>query len=147
MQVIGFGLNKVSAEKFPEFTRKTEIETNIEFKDLSKQEVSIIGDNDALKIDFIFTISYNLKEAKKKKKGAELIFDGHVLLSAEKDASKEIQKHWKKKDLPNGFKVPLFNIILQRCTVKALQLEEELNLPTHFPLPRLKGRPKQEDSK
>jgi len=36
----------------------------------------------------------------------------------------------------------LFNIILKKSTLKALQIEEELNIPLHMQLPSLKKQEK-----
>jgi hypothetical protein len=63
-----------------------------------------------------------------------------VLLLTEKDESKDILKKWKNKKMPEEFRVPLFNIILTKSNLRALQLEEELNLPTHIPLPRIRNQ-------
>jgi hypothetical protein len=45
-------------------------------------------------------------------------------------------KLWKKKEMPNAMRLPIFNFILRKCTAKALTLQDELGLPTHIPLPR-----------
>jgi len=52
--------------------------------------------------------------------------------------SKEVLKKWKDKEIPEDFRLVLFNIILKKSSLRALQLEEEMNLPTHFPLPSIK---------
>ena len=69
---------------------------------------------------------------------AKVVFKGVVLATLDKsDDVKKILKEWKKKKLPDNLKIPLFNFIISKCNLKALQLEEELALPSHIPLPRL----------
>ena len=46
------------------------------------------------------------------------------------------------KKIPEKFKEIIFNSIFRKCNLKALQFEEELNLPPHLPLPsfKIKGK-------
>ena len=55
---------------------------------------------------------------------------------------KEIVKEWKKKKMDPQIKEQVFNLILRRCNVKAFSLEEDLNLPTHFPMPQVQKEQK-----
>ena len=40
------------------------------------------------------------------------------------------------------FRILLFNIILRKANIKALELEEQMNLTLHIPLPTLKKQKK-----
>ena len=150
MQLIGFNLNKIKAEKSPAFKRSS-INTNIEFIEVEKDKLDLLKDTEALKIAFIFSIAYTDAEAKEQKKEekeeqkhGEISFEGTVLFSANKDESKDLTKSWKKKQIPEQFRIPLINFILKRCSVKALSLEEDLNLPSHIPFPQIrKGQQEQ----
>lgn len=138
MQIIGFNLTKLLAEKSPEFKRGT-INTNIEFTNLEKSELDLLKDSQAVNISFIYTILYeteNGKEQKKKKQG-EVSIEGNIIISVTKEQSKNLQKAWKKKTLDNEFKLPLFNFILRKCSIKAAQLEDDIGLPVHIPIPRI----------
>ena len=137
MQVIGFGLTKIIAEKVPEFKGLSGTNTDIEFTNIEKEEIALLERQEPVKISFIYRILYENKEQKKAEKLAEVSFEGFVVLSAEKEEAKEIMKSWKKKELPISFKVPIFNVILKKCSVKALQLEEEIGIPTHFQFPQI----------
>lgn len=138
MRVIGFNFTKVSAERQPSFKSKSAINTDIEFKDIDKEELDLLKDKEPVKVSFLFKITYTNQENKKDKNpDAELSFEGSIILSTDKEESKEILKSWKKKEMPNSFKIPMFNLILKKCTPKALQLQDELNLPSHIPMPQL----------
>jgi len=144
MQLLGFNFEKITANKEKEFSRKSEINTNIEFTEMEEQDSKLISTKKVIKVSFLFEVKYKNKEKKKKNIEANLEFQGNLILSAEKKESKEIIKHWKNKEVPNSFKIPLFNVILQRCNVKALQLEDDLNIPPHVPFPKIAPKPKQE---
>ena len=51
-----------------------------------------------------------------------------------------LDKGWKDKEIPEEFRIAIFNIILRKASVRALQLEEELNLPYHMPFPSIKSQ-------
>ena len=168
MQVIGFNFTKIAAER-PTELKKGPINTNIEFLDLKKESVSLLKDMDAVKISFGLSIDYNEnseeqknvnnKESKKENKKsksfpsspqstpqAQIKFNGNIVLSVEKDELKDLEKSWKNKELPNATKIPLFNLILKKSSPKALQLQDELNLPSHIPLPMIKSMPQNSNS-
>lgn len=137
-QVLGFNFTKISGEraitlKDVKNPKERKITTNIEFTDFEKESIPLLNE-EAAKVSFKFSIVYEPKQA-------ELSFTGVIILKADKEGLKNMIKAWKKKQLPPEMQVPLFNIILNRCTIKALQLEQDLNLPTHIPLPRLSKNP------
>jgi hypothetical protein len=54
-----------------------------------------------------------------------------------------ISKNSGTKKIPDKMRVPIFNFIMSKCNIKALSLEDDLNLPYHIPMPRLE--PPKED--
>jgi len=140
MQVIGFNFEKISAEKKKGVEGKIQISSNIQIKSIKKENISIVKDKPTLKIDFEFKIDY-------KPNLAEINLQGVVLVTVEKDESKAILKKWKNKKIDEDVRIPLFNIILTKSNLRALQLEEELNLPTHIPLPRIRPQSDQNPNK
>mgnify|MGYP001576040919 FL=1 len=56
----------------------------------------------------------------------------------DKELSKEFIKSWKNKEIPKDRMINLYNFILKKCSVRALQLEEDLNLQPHIPFPQVK---------
>jgi hypothetical protein len=57
---------------------------------------------------------------------------------AESKIIKDFIKQWKQKKLPEEHRILIFNVILKKSNLKAMQLEDELNLPLHIPLPSVK---------
>ncbi|MDO8459972.1 MAG: hypothetical protein Q7S74_02595 [Nanoarchaeota archaeon] len=137
MKVIGFNFTKFKAEKNADFKQSSSMNTSIEFLDLSKEEVSLLKDSEVIKLFFRHTFSHILKEEKKEIKQAEVAIDGIIILSLSKEEAKEIKKFWKKKQLPEQLKIVIFNIILRKCLVKSIVLEEEIGLPLRIPVPHV----------
>lgn len=129
MKIIGFNLSKILAEKKEKTEGKIQINQNINIKEVIKDKIPI-SQNEILSVKFVFTVDYSEDFAK-------LEFEGNVLLLPEKEELKVFLKSWKDKKVPDEFRTPLFNFIMSKCNIKALNLEEELSLPHHIPLPRL----------
>jgi len=126
MRLIGFNLRKLSAERKKDIKGKLEIKSNLTINKIEKEEIDIAGE--VLRFDFLYEIKYEPGFA-------DIIFEGGVLVIPED--SKKILKEWKKKKIAEEIRIPIFNFIMSKCNIKALQLEEEFNLPLHLPMPRL----------
>lgn len=144
MQVIGFNFTKIQAERKPLVSPSMNINTNIEFNNVEKEKVELLKEAESLKLSFKFSIAYVKKEEKKESEEAKVIFEGFLVLASFSEEAKDILKEWKKKQVPQNLRVPLFNIILKKCSVRALQLEEELSLPVHVPFPQISAQGSQQ---
>ena len=135
MQLIGFNLTKVYGERFPNFT-KAGINNNVEFTNIEKDKIDMLKDLEALKISFRYSLLYGdvdkPENTKPENKQGELFFEGSLLLSATKDEAKEFHKSWKTKEVPQTALTTLYNIILRKCSTKAVTLQEDLNLPSPY---------------
>ena len=129
MRVIGFNLTKISIERKEKAPEKLQINQNINIKDVAKEKIPI-SNSEALKIEFNFFIVYSENFAK-------LDFEGNIILMPEKEEFKNFLKSWKDKKIPDQDRAPLFNFIMNKCNIKALDLEDELGLPLHIPMPRV----------
>tara|TARA_Y100000310_G_C20240357_1_gene604358 strand:- start:118 stop:558 length:441 start_codon:yes stop_codon:yes gene_type:complete len=141
MQVLGFNFTKIEGIKTPDFKPVEELSTNVEFISIEKDKADLLKDSEIIKIEFRFIVEYDKakeesnKEKDKKESGINL--EGVIMLSATKEESKDIFKEWKKKKIPEKIRLPLFNLILNKCSLKSLQLEDELNLPLHVRMPKV----------
>lgn len=147
MQVIGFNFTKISAERSPELKPSSFINTNIEFTDAVKEEVDFLKEGEAIKLSFKFEIAYQAGEGKKEAKHASVLFEGYLIITASNEDIKTILKNYKKKELPANFRVPLFNLILKKCSIKALDLQDQLNLPSNVKIPQVALQSLQEEKK
>jgi len=139
MQVVGFNFSKISGEKIDRIV-KAKRNMGFEFVDLEKDKIPLLKDLEALKIKFKHNLSYDSTEEKKDQKLAEIVFEGNLIMSLTKEELKDIMKLWKKKEVPEGLRMTLSNIILERCTAKTIQLQQELNIPSHIALPRIDAK-------
>ena len=135
MKIVGFNLSKISIERKPKLEGKLEIKQNINIDEISKDKIAITED-EALKIDFTFNVNYEPDFA-------SVEFKGSVITLPEKGELKQVLKEWKSKQLTDEIKTGVFNFIMAKCNIKALTLEDEMNLPTHVPMPRIS--PKKEE--
>lgn len=132
MRVIGFNLTKISAEKLSDAFKGLKIENHIKIEDILGAKADIFKkDEEAIQVKFSYTLDYSPGIAK-------ITFLGSVILLVDQKESKEILKEWKDKKPLEELKLPLFNLILRKTNIKALELEDELNLPLHLNLPSLK---------
>ncbi len=135
MNVIGFSFTKISAEKNQaKITSPPGV--SLEFTNLEKEPLDILKDAEAIKVFFKHSISYQEAEKKKEAPQGAVNFEGSIVLSVSKEEAKELFKSWKKKQLPPNINIFLFNLILKKCTPKAVFLEDEVNLPFHTPMPK-----------
>lgn len=132
MRVISFGLTKQFAEKLSEPNANFSVNNGINIKDIQKVKVDFIKDEEALNFSFEFRISYE-------KDIAKITFNGNILVALDKKTASDIIKRWEDKKIPDGVRVPLFNFIMARCTVKAMQFEDDFNLPKHIQIPQFRG--------
>lgn len=129
MKIIGFNLSKILCEKQEKPQGKIQINQNINISEVKKEKMPI-SEGEVLVVTFLFTIDYTENFGK-------IEFQGNVLLLPEKEELKGFLKSWKDKKIPDEFRTPLFNFIMSKCNIKALNLEEELSLPHHIPMPRI----------
>ena len=135
MAIVGFNLLKMSVERKEAIEGEIKVNSNADISDIKKEKVELVKGKETLRISFEFSIVYEPDFAK-------IEFEGFVLLVEDKNKADSILKEWKKKKIDNAIKEQVFNLILRKCNIKAFSLEEDLNLPTHFPLPRLKSEQK-----
>ncbi len=137
MKLLGFNFTKINVEKEKDSFTDLKISNSIDVSSIEEVKQEILkSKEDVLAIKFKYSVLYNPKIAK-----VEL--EGNILLSVEPSMTKEVLKKWKDKETPEEFRMPLFNIILRKAGVKALELEDGMNLPLHMQMPLLR---KQENS-
>ena len=138
MRLVTFNFKKINIEKFLDSFKGVKINTKI---NISKIEVvkseALTKKEGLIKVNFSYNINYDPDVAK-------IDLKGKVLLVTTNEQAKEIEEMWKKQKMTEDFRILLFNIILRKSNIKALELEEQLGLPLHIPLPTLKKQQKEE---
>ena len=73
----------------------------------------------------------------------DIKIEGHLLYLEDPKKLKEMVKDWKKnKKISPEIMQSLFNTILAKANIKALQLSQDVNLPSHIQMPRLQQQKK-----
>ena len=132
MKIVGFNFKKISIEKTLDKFKDLKINTNIDIVMVKQIKPEIFQPKEELvEVEFDYHIDYNPNIAK-------ISLSGTVLVMADTKIIKNFIKQWKKKKLPEEHKILIFNVILKKSNLKAMQLEDEMNLPLHIPLPSVK---------
>ena len=131
-RIFGFDYDKIHAELKDRYkNKKIKAKSNLNIKSVTQEKLDFIPKNNiALKFKFEFTVDYTPNIA-------NILFTGYVLGEFDNAKGKEILKKWKSKNVPDNIKIPLFNFILRKCSMRALRFEDEFGLPSHIPLPRI----------
>jgi hypothetical protein len=128
-RLLGFNFLKILAERRPDFKGELpNIESNIDIKSIEQQKTDLLKE-ETLKLEFNFVLNY--------KDLGKIEMNGNLIVMFSLKISKQILEDWKEKRLPENIRLPILNLILQRSSLKALQLEEEIGLPLHVRLPTL----------
>lgn len=137
MKIIGFSIKKIVIEKKAELREDIKLKAGLGIEKIEEETIAIT-DKKGLRFDFSYEVKYEPGIA-------DVEIKGYLITIPEKDEREEILKSWKKRKFDHSSKVALFNFILNKCNLKALELEDEIGLPLHIPFPKLK--PKEEETK
>jgi len=146
MQLLGFSFTKISAQREIKLDQSS-ISTDVEFLKFEKEDIPQLKDEDAIKINFKYSIIYSNQEDKSAKDPGNVEFKGIIVLSMEKEKAEEILKSWEENEISNDVRLPLINLVIRKCSPKALSLTDELGLPPPIPLPKIVSKDKKENEK
>ena len=130
MPIVGFNFTKILVEKNKPITKDLKVSQNLKINEIDKSK-SDVASTDLLRLLFEFSLDYQ--------EVGQILMKGDILYMGDKKELDKVQDEWKKnKKLPPEVGSQVFNTILFRCNIKALTLQQELNLPHHINLPRFK---------
>lgn len=136
MKLIGLNFKKISVEKLSDKAENVKVETKIDLSEISTVKADLFKTkDDFLGVKFSYAINYSPNYAK-------IEFKGDLLVSLDQRQSREVLRQWKDKKVEENFKIFVFNAILRKANLKAMQLEDEINLPLHIPLPMIRKEDK-----
>jgi hypothetical protein len=132
--IINYKLKKISIQKKNKIKGPVEAKNNLKITNITEDSLPSLSKEKALNIEFLFSVDYQPDIA-----ALEII--GSITYMQDKKNMKEILENWKKNQkIKKEIAAPIFNYILSQCSIKALSLEEDLELPFHIPLPILKTK-------
>ena len=132
MPIVGLNFEKITAEKTSTISGEVQVKNNVRIKDVKTENIAIKKSDETLKFSFEYAVNYepNL---------GNITLEGHVLYVEDPKKIKEILAAWKKdKKITPGVMQSIMNHIIVKCSIKALTLSQETNLPPHLPLPTLR---------
>jgi len=130
MKLIDFQFTKINAEKFELLNKDYKIKSNINLEEIkSILDKKVKYEEDVLEIKFNYELEYS--------ELVKISFKGKILIKLDQKDSKDVLEQWKNKKLPENLKIIIFNLILTKSNVRALQLEDELKIPYHISLPKI----------
>tara|TARA_Y100000310_G_scaffold201978_1_gene202051 strand:- start:3134 stop:3577 length:444 start_codon:yes stop_codon:yes gene_type:complete len=139
--IVGFAFKKINISRKDTLSKGMKVKYNMDISSISEENVSLSTKQKVLALDFDFTVDYEPD-------AANLAISGTVNYMAAADEVKKTLDLWKEsKKLPKDILILVTNVILDKCNVKALELEQDLNLPTHIPMPSVKVSGTEEGSK
>jgi len=125
IRLIGAKFLEIEAKKNPDFSGKLELKTNINISSIEKVEKS----KDTLKVTYNYEVNYGDL--------GKISIKGNLFLLSDIKILKKILKDQKSKKYDDEEYIMITNLIIQKASLKAFELEEELNLPIHIKLPFL----------
>ena len=135
---MGFGFSKLLAERTGNLEKDSKVNNRIEIISLEDSKLTIgKEEKQAITIKFSFVIEYE--------NAGNIDIAGHLIYYSEPEEVNKILENWKKEQKATAeFTKYLYNYVIRKCTVKALQLEEEVGIPFHIILPKFEIKKKDE---
>ena len=132
MPIVGFNFDKILVEKKDKVSGKIDIKQNMGITKIEEEKLMLGGSEQVLKFSFEYKIDYG--------KPGEIALLGHVLYLEEPKKIKAILDEWKKKKkIEPKLMEQVLNAVLFKCTIKSLNLAQEINLPPPIRLPMVKA--------
>jgi len=125
LKLAGSRFTKIEAERNDDFSGKLEMTTNITITTIEKMKDT----KDSIKLSYVFVVDY--------KELGKITIGGILFLAGDSKAIKEVLKSHKEKKYETPEYMAITNAIIQKASIKAFELEEELSLPIHIKLPSL----------
>jgi len=141
MPIVGFNLEKTQAERKKKLQKGMKAYHNITITSVQNEDIQI-GKNSkkqGLKFSFEYNVDYQPDVGK-------VLIEGSVLYSDDDKIVKTILDSWKKnRNVSPEIASQVLNTAIVRCTIKALSMAQEVNLPPHMPIPTITPKGKEQD--
>ncbi|MBW3011900.1 hypothetical protein KY311_01830 [Candidatus Woesearchaeota archaeon] len=133
MALVGFNFLKISGERTGELKGKINVNNNVILRKIQKSALGLnLGTDQGIEVGFEFSSKYSPEVG-------QIVMTGNILLLEKKDVAETILSTWEKeKKLPPRLMQQVFSTILRKCNIKALNMAEDLGLPSPIKLPDVK---------
>ena len=131
IKLVGSRFTKVFGERLPDFSGELTMKSNIQIISVDKVKDA----KETIKIEYAFDIDYG--------ELGKVEIKGLLFLSTDSKTIKDIQKAVKDKKIDSRENITLTNLVMQKASIKAFEIEEELGLPIHIRLPTIEIKNKE----
>ncbi|MEK6856939.1 MAG: hypothetical protein AABX49_02905 [Nanoarchaeota archaeon] len=141
MPIVGFHLEKTLAERTKKLQKGMKATHNITIASVQNEDIEMgqATKKPGLKFTFEYSVDYQPKVG-------QILIEGSVLYLDDEKIVKRVLDDWKKsKKLDPEIAAQVLNTAIVRCTVKALNMAQEVNLPPHMPIPTVTPKGKEQD--
>lgn len=128
MKLLTLKYVKIDAQRDIEYSGKIEVKQNIKIKSIERYK-SINSREESVKVIYNFEVNYGDL--------GHVIIEGLMFLSMDVKTQKNLIKNYENKKMDEPENITLMNIIIQKTSIKAITLEEEMSLPIHIKLPSI----------
>ena len=130
--IVGFHYTKLSIERHQPLQGKLSVRNDLNIRDVKEQPLTgVKGAYKTVAFQFVFTVTYAPHVA-------DIVITGDVYYAATPKQIEETLSTWKsKKKVSADVSLDVLNYALQKCNIRALEMAQDLNLPTHIPLPKV----------
>jgi len=134
MSIVGFNFEKISVERTKnpsEIKGQMDIKNNTKITDIKEEDAPNRKKGELIRFNYSYNAIYNPSFG-------NILIEGFCLYLDDVKQNKEILKTWKdKKEMDQDLMGKVLNFILAKCSIKALSLSQDVNLPPQIPLPKL----------
>ena len=123
LKLLASRFTKIEANRTEDYEGKLSMNTDIRITSIKETD----DDNDAVKINYVYKIDYS--------ELGKIEVTGYMFIGASKDTVDMLVSSWDDKKFDTPEHAAITNLILQKASIKAFELEEELGLPIHIKLP------------
>ncbi|MBS3151452.1 hypothetical protein J4443_03685 [Candidatus Woesearchaeota archaeon] len=141
MPIVGFHLEKTLAERTKKLQKGMKATHNITITSIQNEDIEMgkSTKKPGLKFSFEYEVDYQPNIGK-------VSIEGSVLYLDDEKTVKAILDNWKKnKNVNQEVTAQVLNTAIVRCTIKALNMAQEVNLPPHMPIPTVTPRGREQD--
>ena len=141
MPIVGFHLEKTLAERTKKLQKGMKATHNITITSVQNEDIEMgkATKKPGLKFTFEYNVDYQPKIG-------QILIEGSVLYLDDEKTVKNIIDGWKKnKNINQEITAQILNTAIVRCTIKALNMAQEVNLPPHMPIPTLTPKGREQD--
>lgn len=128
IKLIGSKITKIQANRNPDFEGTIKLETNVNISSIDSYKAND-ANIETIKVIASFVVDYHDL--------GKIEIEGQLFFTGDKKDLATIKDNFNKKQYNKPEMISIMNIVLQKFSLKAFEIEDEFGLPVHIKLPTL----------